>query len=54
MIGGAWDDVTGEELDPKEVIKARVKELQYARDKQVWKKIEREEAVNKRWGIIKT
>ena len=29
----AWDDVAGEELDPKEVRRARMKEIGYARDR---------------------
>ena len=45
----AWDDVSGEELSPKEVIKARLKELQYIRHKGVWKKITRRQA--KEMGI---
>ena len=40
----AWDDVSGEELSPKEVMKARLKELEYIRQKGVWKKITRKHA----------
>ena len=40
----AWDDVSGESLDPKQVLKARLKELEYIREKGVWKKIKRKEA----------
>ena len=34
----AWDDVTGEELDEKEVMRARRKEIGYIEEKKVWKK----------------
>ena len=40
----AWDDVTGESLDPSEVLKARALEIEYCRDKSVWIKITRAEA----------
>ena len=50
----AYDDVTGDELDPKEVRKARDVELAYARDKRVWTKIPRATAVQQGWKIIKT
>ena len=40
----AWDDLSGEALDPKEVLKARLKELEYIRQKGVWRKISRREA----------
>ena len=29
MDSGAWDDVSGASLDPKEVVKARLKEVGY-------------------------
>ncbi len=45
----AWDDVTGEILDAKEVVNARLKEISYIDDKKVWIKITRAEA--KRRGI---
>ena len=40
----AWDDVSGEFLCPKEVLRARLKELQYVREKKVWSKITRKQA----------
>ena len=40
----AWDDVTGEFLDPKEVLRARLKELEYIREKKVYVKITRKQA----------
>ena len=49
QVWEAFDDVTGEELDPKEVIKARLKEMEYIRKKRVWRKMSRREA--KRRGI---
>ena len=40
----AWGDVTGEFLDRKEVLRARLKELQYVREKKVYAKITRSQA----------
>ena len=40
----AWDDVSGELLDAHEVSKARLKELQYIREKKVYTKITRKQA----------
>ena len=51
---GAWDDVTGEELDPKEVSKARAKEMAYIGEKNVWKVIPRVEAERNGWKVIQT
>jgi len=39
----AWDDVSGEELDPKKVMRARLKELSFVREKGVWRKVKRAE-----------
>ena len=39
--GMVWDDLTGANLDPREVSKARLKELGYINDKSVFKKIPR-------------
>ena len=50
----AWDDVTGESLDPSEVLKARALEIAYCRDKSVWIKITRAEAQRRGIKIIKT
>ena len=49
----AWDDVTGAMLDPKEVKKARCKEIQYIKQKQVRTKISRSEANRKGIKIVK-
>ena len=40
----AYDDVSGEYLKPQEVLRARLKELQYIREKGVHKKISRQAA----------
>ena len=40
----AWDDVTGKVLDPKAVRQARLKEMKYVKEKEVWQPISREEA----------
>ena len=50
----AWDDVSGEELDPGEVKKARDKEMKYIEEKGVWKVVARDEAVRREVKIIKT
>ena len=50
----AWDDLTGEALDPREVLKARLKELEYIRKKGGWRKISRREAKARGIKIIKT
>ena len=41
-------------MDPKEVMKARRKEVEYIRDKKVYEKIPRHLAVQNGWKIIKT
>ena len=50
----AWDDVSGAELNPKEVKKAREKEMGYVNGKKVWTKIPRRKALQRGWKIIKT
>lgn len=50
----AYDDVTGDELDPREVVKARAKEMSYVRAKQVWKKVPRAEAARRGLKVIQT
>ena len=50
----AWDDTTGEPLNPKEVMKARSKEMRYVREKRVGSKITRQEAAGRGIKVIKT
>ena len=50
----AWDDVTGETLDSREVRRARAKEIVYARQNMVWKKIPRSEACKRGIKVVKT
>ena len=50
----AWDDVTGQELDPSEVAKARSKEMSYVEAKKVWTLIPRKKAHQNGWKIIPT
>lgn len=50
----AWDDIRGQNLDPKAVTAARFREMKYIRKKDVWKFVTREEARNNGWKIIKT
>ena len=40
----AWDDVSGAALDPKKVRRARLKEIQYIKDKNVRRRIPLQEA----------
>ena len=54
MDAQAWDDVSGSALDPKKVRRARLQELQYVRDKTVWKKIPRWQAKQQNIPIIAT
>ena len=50
----AWDDITGEHLDAKEVTKARLKEMEYANAKNVWTKMPRWMAERDNIKVIKT
>ena len=50
----AWGDVTGQELDPSEVAKARSKEMSYVEAKKVWTLIPRKKAHQNGWKIIPT
>ncbi len=47
VAGEAWDDLTGDELDPTMVREAREKEVKYVKSKVVWAKIKRTEAIKK-------
>ena len=51
---GAWDDVSGEELDPAEVRKARQLEMDYVARRGVWRKVPRSLAIRNGWKIIPT
>ncbi len=50
----AYDDVSGAELDPKEVRKARMKELSYVKEKKVWRVISRAEAQRRGIKVVQT
>jgi hypothetical protein len=50
----AWEDLTGVPLNPKKVMEARQKELEYISDRNVWTVISREVAKRNGWKIIKT
>ena len=50
----AWDDLTGMKLDAGQVVEARSKEVTYLRDKRVYDKIPRHQALRNKWNIIKT
>ena len=45
----ARDDVSGKELNPVEVKRARLTEMEYVSDKGVWDKVDRREAIKKGW-----
>jgi hypothetical protein len=51
--GQAWDDVSGEMLDPAKVQGARREEIQYVNDMKVWRKMSRREAIRRGYKIIK-
>ena len=51
---GAWDDVSGEELDPAQVRAARQLEMDYVQKRGVWRKVPRSLAVRNGWNIIPT
>ena len=50
----AWDDVSGEELDPAEVRKARALEMEYIEKRGVWRKVPRALATRNGWKVIPT
>ena len=50
----AWDDVSGKELDGRQVKKARMKELGYVHEQAVWIKMSRAEAQRRGIPIVKT
>ena len=50
----AYDDLTGMKLDAGKVVEARAKEVTYLRDKRVYDKIPRHQALRGKWKIIRT
>ena len=50
----SWDDVTEKALDPKAVRQARLKEMKYVKEKEVWQPISRDEARRRGWKVVKT
>ena len=50
----AWDDITGADLNPIEVRRARIKEIGYIRDMEVWVKITRAEALKRGIKVVGT
>ena len=51
--GGAWDDVSGVELDADMVKQARGEEVTWIREKQVYRKISRAEAAERNLKVIR-
>ena len=51
--GLAWDDVSGAELDPQMVHRARLKELEYIDKMGVWTIIDRGTAEAEGWPVSK-
>ena len=47
----AWDDLTGMRLDGDKVKEARFKHIQYVRDKNVWSKVPRKQALARGWNL---
>ena len=50
----AWDDLTGLSFDPRGVLEARQKELDYIEKKQVWEIVSRDKARANGWKVIKS
>ena len=50
----AWDDLTGLSLNPRGVLEARQKELDYIEQKQVWEIVSRDKARANGWKVIKS
>ena len=50
----AWDDVSGETLDPTEVRQARQVEMDYVYSRKVWRRVPRALAVRNGWKVIPT
>ena len=48
----AWDDLTHMRLDAGKVKEARAKEVGYIRDKRVYGKIPRAQAVRNKWKVV--
>ena len=51
---GAYDDITGLELDRKKVVEARKMEVDFINSKEVWCNIPRSMAVRNGWRVLKT
>ena len=50
----AWDDLTGMKLDAGKVVEARAKEVTYLREKRVYDKVPRQQALRRKWNVITT
>ena len=50
----AWDDLTNVKLDAGEVVEARTKEVTSVRDKRVYDRIPRQQALRHKWKIRQT
>ena len=48
----AWDDVTGKALDPIALRQARLKEMKYVKEKEVWQPISPDEARRRGWKVV--
>ena len=48
----AWDDMTGMKLDAGNVKEARAKEVGYVRDRRVYEKIPRAQAMRNKWKVV--
>eukprot|EP00973_Karenia_brevis_P020071 2754072-Karenia_brevis.AAC.1 len=50
----AWDDISGEPLNPKQVVEARLQEIAYIKRMGVWIMMRRRDAIDKNIKIIGT
>ena len=50
----AWDDHSGEALDPTLVRQARQVEMEYINRRGVWRRVSRDLAVQNGWKVIQT
>ena len=50
---GDHEDKLQDWNDPKEVRRARLKEIQYIKDKKVWRRISRQEALRRGYKTVK-
>ena len=50
----AWDELTSMKLDAGKLVEARAKEVTHLREKRVYDRVPRRQALRRKWNIIKT